>query len=175
MNLYLMIAIVLANAIAIGIVYQFIKKMPKKEILIFLAVSVAFMYILVSIIYWISGFNIEENIHEETKSFVTYLFVPVNVILFIPYFASQYNKIKQKKIKREQLAKKLSIMAIFLVIVCVFEYFYFVKIQKNITNFGEEQQKINTIEQENTTLNETQINEISANELLESNIIANQL
>ena len=56
MNIYLMIAILLANIIAIAIVYQFIKKIEKKEKLIFIAISVALMYILISIVYWFSGF-----------------------------------------------------------------------------------------------------------------------
>ena len=51
MNIYLMIAILLANILGITIVYQFVKKLEKKEKLIFIAISVALMYILISIIY----------------------------------------------------------------------------------------------------------------------------
>ena len=59
MNIYLMIAILLANILGITIVYQFVKKLEKKEKLIFIAISVALMYILISIIYWFSGFGID--------------------------------------------------------------------------------------------------------------------
>ena len=83
MNIYLMIIILIANIIGISIIYQFIKKLEKKEKIIFIAVSVAIVYILILIVYWISGFNIDKSIHEQSKDFITYIFVPVNVILFI--------------------------------------------------------------------------------------------
>ena len=81
--------------------YQFIKKLENKEKLVFIAISVALMYILISIVYWFSGFGMDKNVHEASKNFVLYLFVPVNVILFIPYFASQYMKLRSNKIKLE--------------------------------------------------------------------------
>lgn len=165
MNIYIMIATILANVIAIGLVYQFVKKMPKKEILIFVATSVALMYILISIVYWFSGFGIEKQIHEATKNFITYLFVPVNVILFIPYFAAQYRKLKEKKIKRDNLAKKMTIMLVLLVVVLVAEYFYFVNIQKNIKSISDENKQniIQNEEIENGITNEQILNEETTN------------
>lgn len=156
MNLYLMIAILLANVISIAIVYQFIKKLEKKQILIFIAMSVAVMYILISIIYWFSGFGIEETVHEASKSFVLYLFVPVNVILFIPYLASQYMKLRLKEIKPELFLKKVTILVVLLLIVLMIEYFYFHNIQKNIEKTGEMQTEVQT-ENQIETENEIEI------------------
>lgn len=168
MNIYLMIAILLANIIAIAIVYQFIKKIEKKEKLIFIAVSVALMYILISIVYWFSGFGIDEKVHETSKSFVVYLFVPVNVILFIPYFASQYMKLKLKQIKIEKFANKLSTLLVLLIVVLVAEYFYFRNIQENIKTMNDTQNVT-----QNTQI-ETQ-NEIISNEIENQNIIQNEI
>lgn len=168
MNIYLMIAILLANIIAIAIVYQFIKKIEKKEKLIFIAISVALMYILISIVYWFSGFGIDEKVHETSKSFVVYLFVPVNVILFIPYFASQYMKLKLKQIKIEKFANKLSTLLVLLIVVLVAEYFYFRNIQENIKTMNDTQNVI-----QNTQI-ETQ-NEIISNEIENQNIIQNEI
>ena len=168
MNIYLMIAILLANIIAIAIVYQFIKKLEKKEKLIFIAISVALMYILISIVYWFSGFGIDEKVHETSKSFVVYLFVPVNVILFIPYFASQYMKLKLKQIKIEKFANKLSTLLVLLIVVLVAEYFYFRNIQENIKTMNDTQNVI-----QNTQI-ETQ-NEIISNEIENQNIIQNEI
>ena len=83
MDLYLLIATVLINGIAIGIVYQFIKKMEGKQKLIIIAMSIALMYILVSITYWISGFGIEEKIHEQTKNFIIYNEISCQIKVFI--------------------------------------------------------------------------------------------
>lgn len=183
MNIYLMIAILLANILGITIVYQFVRKLEKKEKLIFIAISVALMYILISIIYWFSGFGIDEKVHEASKSFVLYLFVPVNVILFIPYFASQYMKLKLKQIKIEKFANKLSILVVLLIVVLVIEYFYFRNIQENINNMQDNiiTNTIKETESQNETSKEMIItneinNELISNEMLVQNIeITNQI
>ena len=154
-NIYLTIAIAVANIIAIALTYQIIKKMPKRNKIIFLAISVAIMYILVSIVYWISGFGIEAKIHSALKNFVSYLFVPINVVLFVPYFALQYKKFIHKQLKVEQFSKKLSILVTILIVVLVVEYFYFVNIQKNVKNIQENAQQ--------TQSNEIQSNEVQNN------------
>ena len=136
MNLYLMIAIIIINAIAIGIEYQLIKKLEKKQKLIIIAISVALMYMLVSLIYWISGFGINKEIHEQTKSFIIYLFVPVNMLIFVPYLTIQYKKVRAKEISTEKFSKKIVWVVIVLIIVVVVEYFYFRNVQNNIQTIG---------------------------------------
>lgn len=179
MDIYLMIATAVANIIAIGLTYQFIKKMPKREVILFLAISVATMYILISIVYWISGFGIDSAVHEGAKNFIIYLFVPINMILFVPYFALQYKKFKNKEIKVEKLSKKLSTLVILLIIVLVAEYFYFTSIQKNVKSIGNNQTNI-TIQNEQTTENEISNNEeilnvVNANETQTNIITTNQI
>ena len=156
LNIYLMIAIILTNLIAVGIVYQFIKKIDTKQKLLFIAISVAIMYILISITYWFSGFGIDSKVHEESKNFVIYMFVPINVILFIPYFASQYMKYKEKQIKREKFVGKIRILIPLLIIVLILEFFYFKNIQNKIITMSQKTEKqvenqitedVNTIEE----------------------------
>lgn len=183
MDIWLIIATAVANIIAIALTYQFIKRMPKKDIIVFLAISVATMYILVSIVYWISGFGIDSIVHDAMKNFVIYLFVPINMILFIPYFASQYTKFKNKKIKVQALSKKLSTLVILLIIVLIVEYFYFASIQKNVKNIKESQTNtttenviINDEEKNNEVgINEIQENKTSTNEIETNTIITNQI
>lgn len=166
MNLYIMIAIVLANVIAISIVYQFIKRLEKKEKILFIAICVAIVYICISIVYWFSGFQIEKAIHESAKNFIIYMFVPVNVILFIPYIAFQYMKLKEKKIKKEVWTKRCMIVIGIAIIILIFEYFYFknvqqniVRISQNVQNIEDNQEKVedtNSLEEQtNLLLNET--------------------
>ncbi len=177
MSIYLIIAILLANIISILMVYQFIKKLEKKQILIFIAVSVAFMYILISMVYWISGFGKDETIHQATKDFVVYLFVPVNVILTVPYFALQYMKLRQKQIKIEVFVKKVSGLIILLCMILVVEYFYFCRIQTNIKNINtniNQAEKQNTLETNSMENHEEMSNEMHNNETIE-NKMANAL
>ena len=171
MNLYLMIAIVIANAMAIGIVYQFIKRLQNKEKLIIIAVSIALMYILVSITYWISGFGINKEIHEQAKNFITHLFVPVNVILFIPYMTLQYMKLKENQIKQEKFLKRAIVVIVLLIVVLVIEYFYFRNIQNNIIKITDKVEQENTIEQ-NEISNEM-LNIIDGNQI-ENEYILNE-
>lgn len=182
MDLYFMIAILLANIISIAIVYQFIKKLEKKQKLIFVAISVATMYILVSLVYWISGFGIDKNIHEASKNFILFLFVPVNVILIIPFFAFQYMKFKNKQIKIDNLIKKASTLVVLLIIVLIIEYFYFCDIQTNIKYMNDNKNKeevqnllINEISTNETSVNETIVNEFIVNETMINETISNEI
>lgn len=156
MNLFLIIAIILTNAVALGLVYQILKKIPKKELLIFMAASVAIIYIFVSIAYFISGFGIDEKVHENSKNMIVYLFVPVNIILFIPYLAFQYRKAKEKKIKYIELANKMAIEIVIFIILLVAEGFYFHSIQANIKAIGENKDEnvITNVQSENTITND---------------------
>ena len=181
MNIYLMLAIGLANIIAIAMIYQFIKKLDNKNKIIFMAASVAIMYALVSLVYWISGFGIEEKIHNNMKNFITYLFVPVNLILFVPYFASQYMKVKENELKVEKFAKKLSTLVVILIIVLIIEFFYFRNVQNNVNNIAENmvQNSLssnteNTIKNQENEINETITNDVVSN-IIQNEIISNQI
>ena len=55
MNIFMVLTILVINVIAVLLVYQFIKTLEKKEKIIFIAVTIAINYILVSIIYWLSS------------------------------------------------------------------------------------------------------------------------
>jgi len=140
-NIYFLLAILIANAIAIGLIYQFIKKLPKKEILIFMAVTIAAVYILVALVYWVSGFSIDSDVHEAAKTTITYIFVPVNAIIVIPYIAHQYMKKYKKEINKEAFIKKVIVAAVVLIVVLIGEYFYFKNIQENIKEIADNTQE----------------------------------
>ena len=167
MNIYINLATLRINIFAIIMVYTIIKKLDKKEILIFIATSFAIMYILVSIIYWISGFGIDSSIHKESKNFVIFLFVPINIILTIPYSAVQYMKFRKKKIKRDELSKKITIAGTVLIIVLILEGFYFKKIQKNIGTITDSLSTNNEEQSNNVVENEEVINNV--NETIDKN------
>lgn len=161
MNIFIMLAILFANAIAITLVYQFVKGLPKMEKIIFIGVSFAVMYVLVSISYWISGFGIEKNINEGLKNFITYIFVPVNVIILIPFVARKYYKWRQNEIDKESLIKRIIIVSIIGVLILTVETIYIKQIKKNIEAMkptisldDEPQNEIPSKPMENTVTNE---------------------
>lgn len=136
MNTYLMIGTVLANAISVFTVYKLIKGLGKRKSLLYIAISIAIMYIILSIVYWLSGIGMNKDIHEASKNFVIYLFVPINMFLTVPYLAAQYMKLLVNEIKREKFAKKVEIVAIIFAVVLVIEFFYFRSIQSNIAEIN---------------------------------------
>lgn len=161
MNIYLILAILATNIIAILAIYHFIKGLDKMKRIVFMAIAIATMYILILAIYGISGIGIDEKVHEATKDFVVYMFVPVNLILFVPYFASQYIKFTERKLKRTKFAEKIFKLIVLLIIVLIFEGIYFSQIQKNIT-------LMNTQSEQNNKTNEIQ-------QVLDTNIVNNQI
>ena len=196
MNIFLIIAIVVTNIVAITLIYQILKKQSKKEILIFIAASVTFVYLIISLVYWLSGFGIDNAVHENSKNFIIYLFVPVNVIIFVPYLAVQYKKLRQsKKIEKydiEKLSTKVAIVLTAFIVGLVGQFFYFKSIQTNIKEISNSNQKITTNTIENTDINtninanastetntnqNTSINTNATNNAVEnsSNIISNQI
>lgn len=161
MNIYIMLAILLANAIAITLIYQFVKGLPKMEKIIFIGVSFAIMYVLVSISYWVSGFGIKENINEALKNFIIYIFVPLNVIILIPFVARKYYRWRQNETDKESLIKRVIIVSIVGVIILAVQTIYFKQIKKNIEAMkptisldNEPQNEIPSKTMENTLTNE---------------------
>lgn len=192
MNIFIMLALLLANGIAITLIYQFVKKLPKMNKIIFIVASFAIVYLLVSVIYWISGFGIEKNINEAAKDFIIFAFVPVNVIIFIPFIANKYNKLMLKKIKKEDFIKTIVIVSILALIVLTIECLYFKGMKKNIKQLNEtvtkqtqqnedKQSELSTNKIENTTINSIieneQTNSIKNEKIndISNNIIENKI
>lgn len=165
MNIFILLGILVTNLIAITIVYQFVKRLPQKEKFIFIVGSVAAVYGLVSLVYWLSGFGIDQTLHENSKNFIIYLFVPINAIILIPYIASGYTKFKLKSIKKETLQKRIIVMSILAIIILIIQFFYFKNIQVNIKNIV----KNNTNSVTNTVTNNT-TNVIDSNTVLTNEI-----
>lgn len=136
MNIFITLAILFANAIAIALVYQFIKGLPKMEKIIFIGVSFAIMYVTALISYWISGFGIGKEVNEALKSFIIYIFVPVNVIILIPFVARKYYKWKQNEIDKSDLIKRIVIVSIVGILVLAVETVYIKEIKRDIEETG---------------------------------------
>lgn len=134
MNILILGSIFLINAFAIILVYQFVKKLPSKEKLIFIAVSLAIHYILITIVYWLSGLGKDQAIVDAASQFITYMFVPVNVILTIPFIANSYYKFKKEKLPKKKFINRCILMIVFAIIILIAEYFYFQSIQVGIAD-----------------------------------------
>ncbi len=162
MDIWMMLAMLAVNAIALFIIYQFVKKMSKMNKIIFIAISFAVNYILISFVCLLSAWGMEENVIQQSKTYLTYIFVPVNIILSVPFLAASYQKYKDKKLKPDIFVKRAITVGIIMIIVMIAEYFYFQSVFQNIKDIAE-----------NTQNQEVQEN-IEANEMVEENTIVNE-
>lgn len=166
-NIFLLLAILGANIIAITLVYKFVKTLPKMQRIIFIGASVAIVYGAVSVIYWISGFGIDSSINDAARDFVTFLFVPVNVILFIPFIATKYIKFKDNKISKRDFLERLIKVCLVALVVLTIECIYFKFMKQDIKLINSLQNN----KRENTITNNVQQNNIDNN--IETTITTN--
>lgn len=129
MNALILGSIFLINAVAIILVYQFVKRLPAKEKLIFIAVCFAIHYMLISVVYYFSSIGVEQVATDVSGQFITYMFVPVNAILTIPFIANAYYKFRKEKLPKQKFINRCILMIILTIIILVIEYFYFQTIQ----------------------------------------------
>ena len=132
---FIYICILLLNIVAILLTYHFLgKDMDKKSKGIFIVVAIAVMYALVTSIYWIATKDIDlGNAKETCKNLVTFAFVPVNIIIIMPFLASSYRKFQNKSLKFEPFRNRCILLGIILIIALIIEFFYFKDIQNGIT------------------------------------------
>ena len=100
-NLVLTIFILLANIVAILLVYySFDKKIEKSKRLMYTMIAMGVMYILILIVYFFSSIGIgNKEVTKNAKSMITFTFVPVNTIIILPILIRGYNKRKNNEIE----------------------------------------------------------------------------
>lgn len=136
MELFIYFCILVLNIVAIFLTYRFLgNDTEKKERWIFIIVGVAIMYMLVSIVYWLSTKNIDLGSAESTaKNLITFAFVPVNGIAVLPFVARTYSYFKIGKLEQEKFKNRVILALVILFIILLIEFFYFKNIQTGILN-----------------------------------------
>lgn len=143
MVIFIYLCILLLNIVAIFMTYKFLgEDFEKKEKSIFLVVGIAIMYMIVSLVYWLSTRGIDLGINNEMgKNFIIFTFVPINSMLVLPFLASSYKYFKQGRLKTQNFKNRIILIAVILIIVLVLEFFYFKDIQNSILSMIQAAQK----------------------------------
>ena len=136
MVIFIYLCILILNIVAIFMTYKFLgEDLEKKEKSIFIIVGVAIMYMLVSLIYWLSTKNINLGATNEMgKNFIIFTFVPINSMIVLPFLASSYKYFKQGRLKTQNFKNRIILISAILIIVLILEFFYFKDIQNSILN-----------------------------------------
>ena len=163
MNSIITLFIIAANVIAILLVYFSLEKnMDKQRKIITIMASIGSVYIITLVVYLLSSIGIEKIAAAETvRNAIIMAFVPVNVILFLPFLIRSFKKMQSKIITMESLNRRVIVVAILAVIVLIAEGSYFrnyqKKLEKNV-NSNQEAQTENLINETNEQdINETNI------------------
>lgn len=143
MVIFIYLCILILNAVAIFMTYKFLgEDFEQKQKLTFIVVGIAIMYMLVSLIYWLSTKNIDLGTTNEIgKNFIVFTFVPINSMIVLPFLASSYKYFKQGRLKTQNFKNRIILIAVILIIVLVLEFFYFKDIQNSILSMIQAAQK----------------------------------
>lgn len=159
----LLLFILILNIVSIVLMYYCLGDVEKKEKFIFIAVGTGIMYILTSLVYWISTMKIEvTEVSETGKNLITFLFVPVNGLIILPILAKSYAKLKFGSLSNRVFANRVIVLAILLIIVLIFECIYFKGIQEQVVDLIKANSKVEQEEKDTNQLNEaSQTNEMA--------------
>ena len=162
--LVIVLFILILNVVSILLMYKCLDIESKKEKLIFVVMGTALMYILTSIIYWISTKDIQmTEVSERGKDLIIFLFVPINAILTLPLFAKSFSKFRDGRIDGKILRNRGVLLIILLAIILIFECIYFKNIQQQVVNMITEEER-QTVEQQQTYLNSVAANTLVTGE-----------
>ena len=176
--LIIILFILILNIVSILLMYRSLTDRTPKEKLIFIAIGIAIMYMLTSVVYWISTRNVEiTEVSDVGKDLIIFLFVPINGIIVLPLFARSFCKFKDGGINGTVLRNRGVVLGVILFILLIIECVYFENIQnqvvKMITNKSSqvEQETANQLEaeQSNIITNDTTDNVNQITNTLESN------
>ncbi len=143
MVIFIYLCILILNVVAVFMTYKFLgEDFEQKQKLTFIVVGIAIMYMLVSLIYWLSTKNIDlGTTNEMGKNFIVFTFVPINSMIVLPFLASSYKYFKQGRLKTQNFKNRIILIAVILIIVLVLEFFYFKDIQNSILSMIQAAQK----------------------------------
>lgn len=181
--LVILLFIIILNIVSIVLMYYCLADLTKKEKLIYIAAGTALMYILTTIVYWISTRGIEmTEVSEMGKNLITFLFVPINGIIILPLFAKSYYNYKMGGLDGSVLKKRAMVLGVILLIILIIECIYFKNIQEQVVNLINEQRAADAAQDAEqpqlpngiTGIYITEGNEIEGNEIgVENQVVVN--
>lgn len=137
--LFILLFIFILNVVAIVLTYKFLPDMEKRDRIIFVGVGIAIIYMLTSLVYWISTKNVKiEEVSNMGKNIITFMFVPINSIAVLPIIAKSYNKYKIGRLAIDKLRNRVIAISIPLIIILIIECIYFKNIQDSVVKLIEQ-------------------------------------
>ena len=160
MMTFLLIFILILNIVSIALIYHCLKNIENKEKMIFIVVGIAIIYILTSIVYWISTIGIEmSEVSEIGKNLITFLFVPINSLVILPLLAKSYIKLKFGNVDKKVFFNRGLVLSTIMLILLIIQCIYFKNIQVQVIDFVNRNLQIQQSNQINN-INDNNINNL---------------
>ena len=161
MNLFIILFILIANVVAYLLIFHsFGKEMDNNKKIKSTLMIIGGMYIITLIIYFLSGLGVEKvNNSEILRNYLMMAFVPVNLIIIIPYSVYSFMKAKKGNLSKQLLNKRLLVVEIVAIVIFIIEFFYFRTSQKNMKRLADEaknlinNQEVTQKQEQNTITN----------------------
>lgn len=181
----ILVFIIVLNIIAIALTYYCLSDLEKKDKVIFIAVCVAIIYMLTTLVYWISTKSVAvKEVSDLGKNLITFLFVPINTLVVVPLLAKSYNKYKTGFLAFDKLRNRGIVLGAILLIILIIECVYFKNVQNTVItlieknqqtrqNANDERIETNTLENiiENVDVNTLKMNTV--NSILSNSTVKN--
>lgn len=133
----IIIMIVAVYLLMIAWTWQSLGDIDKKKKVIFIILGIILSYIITMVIFNISqnGINYQSEItKKEVRKILVLLFTSLNSVIFVPYIAKIWNKVKKNEIEDDKLKKRIIGIIIVFIICAIFECGYLKDIQNGIIN-----------------------------------------
>lgn len=175
-NLFLMVFIIIANVIAALTVYHsYGKKIEKNNRIKYTLIIIGALYIATLIIYDLSGLGVKSvNNASKMKAYMMMTFVPINVLILIPFSIYSFMQEKAKKISKQILNKRLVLVEIIAIVIIISEFITFRGFHKNMRDIADKIEQ-NAIVENESVENEIDENVINENYVIENNTIVNEV
>ena len=104
----------------------------------FILIGTLFVTFVTYIIFLFSKIGVEyprDEMIKYVRNIILLVFVPINGFATLPQLINIFNRIKDGNISQEEKERKIKILSIVILVLLIFECFYFKNIQNSIINY----------------------------------------
>ena len=132
----LTIAIILINIFSLVMQIKMLNGLEKGKVVALILTGEIVMFIVSLIVYALTSGGIPSEVHDTSKWMIILTILPVNLMIIYCPILSLINKKSYDDISDGEFRKRLTIIIIIAIIVCVIELIYVKNIQAGIAKFA---------------------------------------
>ncbi len=136
--MFIIIAVIFAIYLLLVVwTWQSLQNTYKMKKIVFISMGLVICYIITLLIFNISQNGVDfhnEEIKKQVRSILVLIFTAINGIIFIPFVARIFYRIKENEIERNSVIKKIIFVIVLFTFCVIFESSYLKEVQLGIIN-----------------------------------------